>query len=357
MKLDWIKSGVLLVSMGMLLASFYSCGSDTPKETVPDVSHLNPQVNLFRLDSIFALSDKEKAIEEVNNFFKNYPAFANVYFKKIVPIYSEDPAIFKSNLSDFLDNEKISNLLDTTQVVFPNMNRERADLKKAMSYYMHYFPDAEIPNFYSLISEFGIQSFIFQDGDGLEAKDGVGIGLDMFLGKDFNYKQLDPRNPAFSDYITEGYQRNRVIRQSMEVILDDQIGTLKANNLLAQMINEGKKLYILDKILPFLDDHIVLGFSKEKLQWLKANEIEMWSFFLENDLIYETSVSKTFKYINPSPSSPGMPAEAPGRTGVYIGFKIVERYMSKNPNISLDELILEDDYQKMIKKYKPPRKR
>jgi len=83
----------------------------------------------------------------------------------------------------------------------------------------------------------------------------------------------------------------------------------------------------------------------------------MWSFFLEKDLIYETSTSKTFKYINQSPSSPGMPAEAPGRTGVYIGFKIVERYMQKNPNISLEKLLLEeDDYQKMIKKYKPPRK-
>lgn len=357
MKLNWIKSRVWMFFLGMLLLSMYSCGPDKHQEVVPDVSHLNPQVNLFRLDSIFALSDKEKAIKGVDDFFKNYPAFANIYFKNIVPIYHEDPAVFNASLSDFLDNEMISNLLDTTQVVFPDLNRERVDLKKALSYYQHYFPEAKIPNFYSLISEFGIQSFIFEDGEGNEVMDGVGIGLDLFLGTDFNYKKLDPRNAAFSDYITEGYQRNRIVRQSMEVILDDQIGTLKANNLLAQMINEGKKIYILDKILPFLDDHIVLGFSKEKLEWLKENEIEMWSFFLENDLIYETSASKTFKYINPSPSSPGMPAEAPGRTGVYIGFKIVERYMSKNPNISLDDLILEDDYQKMIKKYKPPRKR
>ena len=338
--------------ISILVIGFAACGPDTMKEQTPDVSHITAEVNLFRLDSIFALSDKNRSIVEIEQIFKTSPAFANIYFNRLVPIYSDDPAAFKTNLEAFLNNEKISNLVDTTQVVFPNLNRERAELKKALSYYKYYFPNATIPNFYSLISEFGVQSFIFQDGE----QDGVGIGLDMFLGQDFNYKRLDPQNPAFSDYLTVGYQQNRIVRQCMEVILDDQIGTQKANNLLAQMINEGKKLYILKKILPFVEDHIVLGYQKGQLEWMEDNEIEIWSFFLEKDLIYETSASKTFKYINPSPASPGMPAEAPGRTGVFIGFKIVESYIRNNPNMSFEDLIMQDDFQKMIKKYKPPRK-
>ena len=344
---------IYLMMSTFLLFGFYACGPDKPVEKIPDVSHLNPQVNLFRLDSIFALSDKKKAIEAINQTFETFPAFANVYFKRLVPIYDEDPEIFESKLEAFLNNQSISSLLDTTQIIFPDLKSEREDLKKALRYYSYYFPDATIPNFYSLISEFGVQSFIFQDD---QEQDGVGIGLDMFLGEDFNYKILDPQNPAFSDYLTEGYQRNRIARQCIKVILEDRIGTQKANNLLAQMINEGKTLYILKKILPFLDEHIVLGFNKAQLEWMQDNEIEMWSFFLENDLIYETSTAKTFKYVNPSPASPGMPKGAPGRTGVFIGFKIVESYMRNNPNINFEALIEQDDFQKMIKKYKPPRR-
>jgi len=262
-KLNKIKNWSLLLLLGVLLVGMYSCEPDKPKEFVPDISKIKTEVNLFRLDSIFALSDTDKAIEGIQNAFETYPAFANVYFKKLVPIYNVDPAIFQNNLRDFLTNDKIAALVDTTQIVFPDLKGERADLKKALSYYQHYFPEASIPNFYSLISEFGVQAFIFQDAAaGGEVKDGIGIGLDMFLGKDFNYKRLDPRNSAFSDYVTEAYQPNRVVRQCMEVILDDQIGTMTANNLLAQMINQGKKMYILDRVLPFVDDHIVLGYPR-----------------------------------------------------------------------------------------------
>jgi len=337
----------------LLLASFaiISCNDPVLEIPAPDVSHLNPEVKIQRLDSLFALSDKKMAVEEVVKFQKAHPAFSDIYFKRLLPIYSEDESEFKKRLIDFLSNEQIENLIDTTQIVYPNLNDVRKDLKKAMQFYQHYFPDSNVPNFYSLISEFGVQSFIFQDGE----KDGVGIGLDMFLGADFNYKKLDPRNPAFSDYLTLFYNSENVVKRSVEVILEDKIGTQKGSNLLSQMVNTGKNLYILRKILPFLSEEIVLGYSEKQMDWLKKNEIEMWSFFLEEELIYETSNAKTFKYLNPSPNSPGMPEEAPGRTGAYIGFKIVENYMKRNPSTTLDQLIEMKDYQKMISKYKPPR--
>lgn len=334
-----------------LASTFVACNDTEFTKPSPDVSQFNPQIKLQRLDSLFALSDKNKAVAEIEKFQVENPAFADIYFKQLVPIFSKDKDEFKTRLSGFLSSDQISNLVDTTQIVYPNLNELRKDLKKAMQYYMHYFPEASIPNFYSLISEFGVQSFIFEDGN----TDGVGIGLDMFLGKDFNYKRLDPRNPAFSDYLTDFYTKENIVKRSVEVILEDRLGTMKGSNLLSQMINEGKKLYILRYILPFVPEDVVLGYRPEQLEWLRKNEIEMWSFFLEKELLYETSNAKTFKYLNPSPNSPGMPEQAPGRTGAYIGFKIVESYMNRNPSTTMQQLIDLKDFQKMISKYKPPR--
>lgn len=344
-------SSILYLFLFLAIFAIVSCNETAVEIPAPDVSHLNPKINLQRLDSLFALSDKKLAVQEVVKFQKSNPAFSEVYFKHLLPIYSEDEKEFENRLMDFLSSEQIVNLIDTTQIVFPNLNNVRKDLKKAMRYYQYYFPDSSVPNFYSLVSEFGVQSFIFEDGD----IDGVGIGLDMFLGNDFDYKSLDPRNPAFSDYLTAFYNKDNVVKRSVEVILEDKIGTQKGSNLLSQMVNRGKKLYTLRQILPFLPEDIVLGYSAKQMDWLRKNEIEMWSFFLEEELIYETSNAKTFKYLNPSPNSPGMPEEAPGRTGAYIGFKIVENYMKRNPSTTIDQLIAMDDYQKMINKYKPPR--
>ncbi len=335
----------------VFISSLVACNEPEMSIPTPDVSHVNPQIKLQRLDSLFALSDKKQAVKEIEKFQLENPAFANIFFKQLVPIFSEDKDEFKNRLTGFLSSDQISNLADTTQIVFPNLNGVRKDLKKGMQYYQHYFPEASVPNFYSLISEFGIQSFIFQDGD----TDGVGIGLDMFLGEDFNYKRLDPRNPAFSDYLTDFYTKENIVKRSVEVILEDRLGTLKGSNLLSQMVNEGKKLYILRYVLPFVSEDVVLGYRPEQLEWLENNEIEMWSFFLEKELLYETSNAKTFKYLNPSPNSPGMPEQAPGRTGAYVGFKIVENYMKRNPSTSMQQLIEQEDYQKMINKYKPRR--
>lgn len=339
-----------LIVFSILL--FSACSDKRSKEIIPDVDNIKIEVNLQRLDSLFALSDKNKAVSSIIEFHEDNPFFSEIYFKTLVPIDDNDKNNFEKNLMDLLENEQIANLIDTTQIVFPDLNLERKKLYKALQFYKHYFPEATIPNFYSLISEFGVQSFIFQDNK----VDGVGIGLDMFLGEDFNYKKVDPRNEAFSDYLSQNYSREFIVKRCMEVILEDKMGTQRGSNLLSQMINDGKMLYILNKILPEEKDEIVLGFNTDQLAWLADNEIEMWSFFLENELLYETSQAKTFKYLNPSPSSPGMPAQAPGRTAVYIGFKIVENYMKRNPSTSIQELITMDDYQKIISKYKPPRK-
>ena len=58
-----------------------------------------------------------------------------------------------------------------------------------------------------------------------------------------------------------------------------------------------------------------------------------------------------------SPFAKGMPRESPGRIGCFVGYKIVNNYMDKNPSIDIDELMKDIDAQLILKKskYKPKR--
>jgi hypothetical protein len=93
-------------------------------------------------------------------------------------------------------------------------------------------------------------------------------------------------------------------------------------------------------------------------QWLQENERDIWAFFLSEDLLYSEDWQKIRKYVEYSPSSPGMPPEAPGRTGTWIGWQIVRSYMKNQPETSLTDLLAQKDSQKFLQmsRYKPPRK-
>jgi uncharacterized protein YjaZ len=110
--------------------------------------------------------------------------------------------------------------------------------------------------------------------------------------------------------------------------------------------------------LPYQSDTIINEYSAEQMQWVKDNELNIWVHLLDNNLLYSTKSKDYFKLINPSPSSPGMPKKSPGRAANWMGYKIVKKFMEKNANFSLQDLISAKDAQFLLEdsKYKPPRK-
>jgi len=218
----------------------------------------------------------------------------------------------------------------------------------------HYFPNYQIPAFYTLNSEFGYQSFIFTENQ----RDGVGIGLDLFLSEDVDYKTIDPREPTFSDYLTRTYNEDHVVRKTMAVLVQDILGDPYGKRFIDQMIYNGKKMYLLEKILPQAHDSIITEFTGEQVDWLKNNQMEIWSFFLEKNIMYETNSFEITKYLKPAPNSPGMPENAPGNSASFMGLQIVKSFMQRNPETTLQELIDFKDAQKFLEsaRFKPRRR-
>jgi hypothetical protein len=284
-----------------------------------------------------------------------YPNFTNIFFSKVLPFVGKTEEEFYANLRGYLGDKRIIKLQDTVSVVFSDIeNGALADLEEAMKFMKYYFFDFEAPNVYTFTSEYTYQKLIFEDGE----KDGIGIGLDMFLGSSYDYKSIDPNNPGFSQYLTRTFSKEYIPKMLMEVLVNDRIGRAPGSRLLDHMIHNGKQLYILDKVLPKIPDSILLEYTTEQTKWVKSNELEMWAFFFDQNLFYESNTMKINKYINPSPNSPGMPAAAPGRTANYIGLQIVKAYMKKHPKTTLNELIAIKDAQKLMDKsrYKPKQK-
>lgn len=328
----------------MLFVAVYSCKQEQ-KEASIELSHIADSPTIIRYDQeLFGFRD--------HNVLKNkYPQFTDLYFSDILPLDSTE---IQKNIEAFVGDTTILKIKDLVDDRFSDFKSIEDKLIHSSKLLKHYFPDIKMPRYYTFISEFAYQVFIFDDHD----TDGIGIGLDLFLGESFPYKSLDPSNAAFSDYVTRTFNKDHIVKKALEVKISEMTYDPQAKRLIDKAISSGKRLFILDKLLPSVHDSILIEYTGEQLDWSYNNEKEMWSYFLDNELLYESKHKKINKYLIPAPHSAGMPPKAPGRTAEFIGWQIVKAYMARNPNKSLTDLVNTVDYQSIFQasKYKPTRK-
>ena len=346
------QKNLSILSFFILCLLVQSCWSGKGKN-IPDVSNIEVDVEIEDFNQRLFNIDTNDIRGGIVNLKKEFPVFFNLYFSQIQP-FLKSPELdnyFFENTQGFLSDSDVRNLADTTNIVFPNFENYKKEYEQGFKFYKHYFPNNSIPKIYPLISGFNYASFIFPiDGQ----QDGIGIGLDMLLGNDYPYWQLGVQNPAFSNYITRSFTPEHLVKKTFDALADDLVGLPQGDRLLDLMIYNGKKLYLLDCFLPHTPDSIKWEYTTQQTEWILDNEPQIWSHLLAEELIYETSTNKIKKLVDQSPSSPGMPKEAPGRSANFMGLRIIEAFMKQNPNVTVEQLLTTDAQKIMDKsKYKP----
>ena len=321
----------------------------------PDVSNIEVDMNVVRFDRLLFELDTTNMAASYQQLESKHPAFTELFFNHILPIKStfaeRQAKDFETDLSKFINDDFCRSLYDTTQIVYPDLEDTAEEIKQMLKYATFYFPDVNVKTLYAYISEFGFQTFMFTDEHG---DDAVGIGLDLFLD-DYPYKIFSTANPAFSAYITRAFNRDHIPKKVADAVIDDLLLQKSGDRLLDRMIENGKKLILLKKFMPNAQDSILFEYSAEQMDWVYGNEANIWVLLLSEELLYETNRKKTRSLIEVSPNSKGMPPEAPGRTANFIGYKILEKFMERNAEVSLDSLINIKDAQYILDnaRYKP----
>ena len=107
-------------------------------------------------------------------------------------------------------------------------------------------------------------------------------------------------------------------------------------------------MYFLDCIFPDDPDYLKIGYLPDKIKWCKEHENAMWTYLIENKLLYSNDHMNIRRFIGPGPFTSSFTTESPGKAGVWIGWQIVRQYMKKNPQVTLPVLMKENDSQKIL---------
>ncbi len=228
--------------------------------------------------------------------------------------------------------------------IFPKLDKQEEELTDGFKHLKYYYPNVEIPKVFSQLSGFN-QSIVVDEGL-------IGVSLDKYLGEDCDFYAL-LRRPV---YLRENMTPHRIAQDILLAYgLTEFPFKPKAQNLMEQMIYQGKILYFLQALLPAKAEFDIMKYSEEDLKWCVDNESQVWAYLIEQKYLFNTHTSMTRNYINDAPFTTGMSKESPGRIGTWIGLQIVKSYMAKHNDISLPILMSNDDYAGVLREsaYQP----
>jgi gliding motility-associated lipoprotein GldB len=309
----------------VLLVVFFSCKNENKEET--EISKIDVDFRLERFDLAFANA-------EVTDLTKLKETFPFLFSQRI------PDSVWVQKMNDTLQRE----LNREVDKEFLNFDDVHDDIFGLFQHLKHFDNTFSVPRVITVTSDVDYRNkTIVTDTI-------VIIALDTYLGSEHEFYADIPR------FLTQNMNKSQIVSDLAGNYAKNYMFQSQRKSLLDEMIYFGKQLYFKDRMIPFKSDAEKIGYTQEQLDWALANESQIWSYFIEREMLYSTDNSLPSRFIADAPFSKfylELDNESPGRVGQYIGWQIVKSYMSNN------DVLMNDMLQKEAKeifeksKFKP----
>lgn len=314
-----------------------------------DVSNIPVNVTVQRFDHDFDKMRTPPVEPQITALQTKYGPFYQDFMERVLQAGSIRDTAYLGTLKKIFASKDYNILKHDVDSVFPNLDKQNAELTDAFRRIKYYFPSKQLPKVYGYISGFQAQTSI---GNGY-----FGVGLDLFLGA--NSKFYPSLIDNFPHYIARYFTPENITPRVVEGILREDMfpEQEKDKSVLQKMIYNGKIMYLMDQLLPDVADTTKIRYTTAQLKWCNDFQQQIWAYFLEENLLYDSDQLKTQQYFNDAPFTPGLGEknESAPKLGVWTGWQIVRQYMEKHPDVTITQLMANQDAQKILNdsKYRP----
>jgi len=333
----------LLISL-FIIPVFLSCNSK--KE--PDVSDIKIELTTHRFEKdLFAL-DTNNLAPQLDRLIAKYPSFGENF---LATILNTDPRWPADSATKYVKGfiSAYRPVYDTAEKIFSDFSPYEKEIKKGLQFLKYYFPAYKAP--LHIITYIGPL-----DGYGdILTEDALVIGLHHHLGKSFSMYGLTWVQEVYAGYISKRFEPGYIVINSMKnIVLDMYPEKNDDQTLVIQMVEKGKRLYVLSKLLPGYDENKLIGYTEKQLKDCYKSEAQIWELFIQNNFLQTIDNNVIKNYIGEGPKTQELGDDSPGNIGSFAGWQIVKKFMSKKPDMKLPELMntsAETIFQEA--KYKP----
>lgn len=284
--------------------TFVSCNEDSKIEK--EIANIEVDFVLERFD----LAELNAEPSNLQGLKQTYPYL----FSKHTP-----DSIWVNRLNDTLQRE----ILEEVNTVFKDFKTTEKELTQMFQHIKYYDKVFSTPKVVTLTNFVQYRNkVIVTDTIAL-------IALDNYLGNTHRF-YVDGGIPQ---YLAENFNETQIVANLADEYAKKYASQSNRKTFLDEMVYFGKLLYFKDVIIPFKTDAEKIGYSEDHIKWAEANENQIWSYFVEKELLYSTDSEIPNRFIADAPFSKfylDLDNESPGRLGQYIGWQIVKAYADKS---------------------------
>ncbi len=336
-----------------LIVFLISCSSKNKLDV--DVSDQQIELSVSRFDQELFEADIYNLKELNSKWTKDYGLLYESFISQMLNMGLPQDPMITYRIEKFLTDSTINLIKDELNQTYSDFGAYEQELKQAFKHYSYYFPEKEIPKIVTFYSNFsGAKSFPYADT--------LGIGLDMFIGRNSEIVKLLPPDIYFQ-YAKDDMDPENLVSETvkswvyynfsdrMEYINNANYGLRQ--DFLSSIIYHGKMMVAVDAMMPEKSIATKFEYTQEEIDWCERSEKQLYENLIEYKLIYSKNNKEIAAYINPGSFTPGLPPESPGGIGKWIGYRMVKQFYDEN-DISLKELLTtKGDERKILSFYKP----
>jgi hypothetical protein len=315
------------------LCLLYSCNNS---DKTPDVSNIKIELSSMRFERDMFTLDSSNYTANLDLMMAKYPSFGENF---LATILNADPKWSADSAADYVHGFTTAyrKVYDTAQIVFKDFTPYEKEIKKALQFVKYYFPAYKDRK--RLITYIGPL-----DGYGdVLTDDVILVGLQHHLGKNFSLYKSAFVQETYPEYISNRFEPGYIVVNCMKNIVNDLYPEkMDDKPLIQQMVEKGKRLFVLGKLLPKTEEYMLIGYTKEQLKAVYEHEPSVWDLFVQNNFLQTIDNNIIKNYVGEGPKTPELGDASPGNIGSFAGWQIVKKFIQKNPKKSLTELMTTD---------------
>lgn len=315
-----------------VIALLVACNSQRREVDIADVAQ---QVSFFNLQKDLDAADTTRLNEEHQQLYQRYGSFWRAYCEDILRLGAARSEQSVLLWKDFSSDPMIEELEKAISEIHEDrLPLYETEIDNAFRRYHVLFPEKSLPDIVFMNSGFNFG--VWPTGEHL------GIGLDFFIGAE--HPLVTPLDPnLFPNYQKAKMRPDLLVPDALRgwLLVSHQQAHYNDENLIQTVLYYGKMMYLLDLMLPAMEDYRLIDYTAEEFAWCRENERNLWISFSDQEVLYERRKFEINRWVSDAPFTRAvdLPQETPGRVGIWIGWQIVSDYMQRNPDVSPAEML------------------
>lgn len=289
------------------------------------------------------------------NFAEAFYQNDSAEFYQLLPsIIEEYPFFFTSGDSilwvDQRFDRQLSQLWADYQISFPAevQSQIQSNIESGLKKFYYHFNQEEGKTVYTYISNLQFDYPVLY----VDSINTLFIAADTYLGEDH------PAYASFPRYIARRFTPEHIAGDVFEQLALEKMPVVEESTLIDDMVRAGIIRYFQLAVMNNPKPENLLGYTKEQLQFCRDNEANIWLYFVQKQLLFDSSIDTKRRFVFDAPFSKfytDIDSNTPGRIAEWVGLQIVTSYMEDHKDVTLPELLAMEDYRFIFRDsgYKP----